>query len=105
MTRLEIKYPRRRWSLDRRDPFDSGVMAYGDSAKEAQRKVKALALHVLADRLERLKKPLPEVVEEAFLVSNTSKRGDEENTSFELPHSKIHDVERPKRRRKRSATI
>ena len=45
-----------------------GVMAYGDSAKEAQRKVKALALHVLADRLERLKEPLPEVVEKAFLV-------------------------------------
>jgi predicted RNase H-like HicB family nuclease len=30
----------------------SGVMAYGDSREEAIRKAKALALRVLADRLE-----------------------------------------------------
>ncbi|HKT32559.1 MAG TPA: type II toxin-antitoxin system HicB family antitoxin [Gammaproteobacteria bacterium] len=30
-----------------------GVMAYGKDARDAQRKVEALALHVLAERLEQ----------------------------------------------------
>ena len=33
-------------------PSMSGVMVYGSSREEARRKVHALALHVLADRLE-----------------------------------------------------
>lgn len=33
-------------------PALSGVMVYGDSREDARRRVHALALHVLADRLE-----------------------------------------------------
>ena len=39
-----------RWIAERADL--SGVMAYGASREEAVRKAKALALRVLADRLE-----------------------------------------------------
>ena len=34
-------------------PALPGVMVYGTSRKEAQSRVQALALHVIADRLER----------------------------------------------------
>jgi hypothetical protein len=33
-------------------PALSGVMVYGESREDARRRVHALALHVLADRLE-----------------------------------------------------
>jgi predicted RNase H-like HicB family nuclease len=50
-----------------------GVMAYGRSQKEALAKVKALALRVLADRLEH-GEPIPELVD-VFSVAATGVRG------------------------------
>jgi predicted RNase H-like HicB family nuclease len=47
-----------RWIAD--IPELPGVLAYGETSEEA--KAKALALHVLADRIEESKKAVPSVV-------------------------------------------
>jgi predicted RNase H-like HicB family nuclease len=48
-----------------------GVMAYGSSAAEATARVKALALHVLAERIEH-GEPLPVEVDPLFSTRNTA---------------------------------
>jgi predicted RNase H-like HicB family nuclease len=69
MARLKIELEREedgRWIAE--IPALPGVIIYGDSEEEARRLVEALALRVIADRLEN-SDPIPEVVEEAFLVA------------------------------------
>lgn len=49
-----------RWIAD--IPELPGVLSYGASQEEAKAKVEALALRVLADRIEESKKAVPSVV-------------------------------------------
>ena len=49
-----------RWIAD--IPELPGVMAYGTTQEEAKAKSEALALRVLADRIEETKKAVPSVV-------------------------------------------
>jgi predicted RNase H-like HicB family nuclease len=68
MARIEIELEQEddgRWIAE--IPALPGVMVYGGSQEEASRLVEALALRVIAERLEH-SEPIPEIVEEAFLV-------------------------------------
>jgi predicted RNase H-like HicB family nuclease len=49
-----------RWIAD--IPVLPGVLAYGDTQEEAKARAEALALRVVADRIEESKKAVPSVV-------------------------------------------
>jgi predicted RNase H-like HicB family nuclease len=49
-----------RWIAD--IPALPGVLAYGDTQEEAKARAEALALRVVADRIEESKKAVPSVV-------------------------------------------
>ncbi len=68
--RLSIEMDREddgRWLAD--IPALPGVMAYGDTREEAIVRVKALALHVIADRIEHGESPVGDSISVSFIAA------------------------------------